>query len=376
MNFQPYMARNTFQVMLDDWYPTGIGADLIYLGNHDLTWERQIAWNLRGEIGVLDNRFHLKFDAYRKKTMDLVTEVSLPTSSGFVNYTDNIGEILNSGFEADLMARVYDSRDWNVNIFGNIAHNKNKILKISESLKHYNDRIDEHFDDYSMSNTISPLFMLIYSDMNSEYSKPYMKYEEGSSLTAIYAMKSLGINPANGKEVYQKRDGTVTYDWSSAEQQKVGDSEPWGQGAFGVNARYKNFTLYTTFLFEFGGELYNKTLVSNVENANLQYYNVDRRVLTDRWQKIGDVSPLKAIQDRYYVTRPTSRFVQKNNNITFNSLSLAYDFDRALLQKINLSMLRLQFNMKDVALMSTVKREMGLSYPFARTFTLSLNASF
>jgi TonB-linked SusC/RagA family outer membrane protein len=375
-NFQPYMARNTFQVSLSDWYPTGIGAKLMYLGNENLTWEKQVAWNLRSEIGVFDNRFHFKLDVYSKKTTDLITEVALPTSSGFKNYTDNIGEILNQGFEAELTARVYGDSDIDVNLFGNISHNKNEILKISESLKRYNERIDEHFDHYWMDGIVSKLSIFSASDDNTQYSKSYMKYEEGSSLTAIYGMKSLGINPANGKEVYQKRDGSITYDWSSAEQQKIGDSEPWGQGSFGLNARYRNFTLYTTFLFEFGGELYNETLIRNVENANLQYYNVDRRVATDRWQEMDDVAPLKAIQDRYYVTRPTSRFVQKNNNLTFNSLSIAYDVERALLRKIHLSMLRVQFNMKDIATISTIKREMGLSYPFARTFTFSLNASF
>ncbi|MDR0766144.1 MAG: SusC/RagA family TonB-linked outer membrane protein [Odoribacteraceae bacterium] len=375
-NFQPYMARNTFNVLLDDWYPTGIGAKLMYLGNKSLTWERQFTWNLRSEIRMLDNRFHLKWDVYNKKTTDLITEVALPTSSGFMNYTDNVGEILNRGFEIDLTTRVYHSGQWDINLFGNIAHNKNEILKISESLKRYNERVDEYFDEYGMDRNVSLLSLFSTSESNTEYSKSYMKYEEGGSLTAIYGMKSLGINPANGKEVFLKRDGTITYDWSSAEQQKIGDTEPWGQGAFGLNARYGNFTLYTTFLFEFGGDLYNKTLVTNVENANLQYYNVDRRVLTDRWQEVGDVTPLKAIQDRYYVTRPTSRFVQKNNNLTFNSLSLAYDVDRGVLQKIHLSMLRVQFNMKDIATISTIKREMGLSYPFARTFTFSLNASF
>ena len=38
-NFQPYMARNTYDVLLDDWYQTGIGASLVYMGNEDLTWE-------------------------------------------------------------------------------------------------------------------------------------------------------------------------------------------------------------------------------------------------------------------------------------------------------------------------------------------------
>ena len=367
-NFQPYMARNTYEVLLDDWYQTGIGASLIYMGNEDLTWEKQLSWNVGTDLITWNNRVTLGFDFYYKKTIDLLPEVSLPTSSGFTKYTDNMGEILNEGVELDLNVRAYSNKDWEVIVFGNLAHNKNKILKISESLKQYNERIDEYFQDYySTSGRPSE---------DSKYAKPFMKYEEGSSLTAIYGMKSMGINPANGQEVYVKRDGTLTYTWESNEQQKIGDTEPKIQGAFGLNVRYRNFTLYTTFLYEYGGDEYNSTLVNNVENANLIKYNADKRVSSDRWQNVGDVVPLKDIKDRLYVTRATSRFVQKNNNVVFNSLSVGYDVDPIWLRKIHLSSLRLQFNMKDIATMSTIKREMGLNYPFARTFTFTLNASF
>lgn len=374
--FSPYVARNTFKMQLDDWYPTGIGANLIYMGNENLTWERQRTWNLRGELAMFKNLFTLKADYYYKKTMDLITEVSLPSSSGFSKYTDNIGQILNKGFELDLNVRAYTSKDLDIMVFGNLAHNKNEILKISESLKQYNERIDEYYGGYYNTSSTNLNDILFYAKQNAEYSKPFMKYEEGSSLTAIYGMKSLGINPANGREVYVKRDGTITYDWSSAEQQKIGDTEPWAQGSFGLNVRYKGFTLYTTFLYEWGGDAYNQTLVDNVENVNLRLYNADERVLTERWQIPGDQTPLKAIQDRYRVTQPTSRFVQKNSFVTFNSLSLGYDFDSEFVRKIRMSTLRLQFNMKDIATKSTIKREMGLNYPFARTFTLTLNASF
>ena len=76
------------------------------------------------------------------------------------------------------------------------------------------------------------------------------------------------------------------------------------------------------------------------------------------------------------VTRPTSRFCQNNNTLDFNSLTIGYDFNPELLKKIGFSMLRLQFNMKDIAHFSSIKRERGLSYPFARTFNFTLNASF
>ena len=116
--------------------------------------------------------------------------------------------------------------------------------------------------------------------------------------------------------------------------------------------------------------------INNVENVDLNSYNADYRVMLDRWQNVGDLTPLKSLKDRYQITRPTSRFIQKNNHVDFNSLSLSYDFNRGLINRIGLNTLKLQFNMKDIDTWSTIKQEMGLSYPFARTFVFTLNASF
>jgi TonB-linked SusC/RagA family outer membrane protein len=372
-NFSPFMARNTYQVMLDDWYPTGIGASLIYMGNNNLTWEKQISWNIGTMMSFL-KRFTLELNYYNKETYDLITDVSLPSSAGFAIYRENIGKVLNKGFEIKTSINAVNARNLNLTFIGNIAHNRNRIVEIAQSLKSYNNRIDEYYKGYI--DVSDPQFALIYNDLNAKYAKPIMKYEEGSSLTTIYGMKSLGINPANGKEVFQKRDGTITYDWDPTEQQIIGNAEPWAQGTFGVNARYKRFTLFSTFMFEWGGEQYNNTLVDNVENVNLQRSNADTRVLTDRWQKPGDVTPLKALQDRYFITRPTSRFIQRNNYIGFNSFSLGYDFDPAWLKVFRMRSLRTTFMMNDVARFSTIKREMGLDYPYARTFTLTINATF
>lgn len=372
-NFSPFMARNTYQMMLDDWYPTGIGANIIYMGNNRLTWEKQISWNIGANISFL-KRFMFEVNYYNKETYDLITDVSLPSSSGFSIYRDNIGKVLNKGFEVKASVNAINQRDFSLTFIGNMAHNQNRIVEIAESLKSYNNRIDEYYKGYNEN--VNASWGMVYDEINGKFTTPIRKYQEGSSLTTLYGMKSLGIDPATGKEIFQRLDGTITYQWDPSQQQAIGDTEPWAQGSFGLNARYKRFTLFTTFLFEFGGDQYNQTLVDNVENVNLLRYNADTRVLTDRWQKPGDVKPLKGIQDRFYITRPTSRFIQKNNLVAFNSLSLAYDFDPAWLQQFRIRSLRTSFLMNDVAFFSSIRREMGLDYPFARTFTLSINASF
>ena len=123
------------------------------------------------------------------------------------------------------------------------------------------------------------------SSSDSKYAKTYLKYYEGASLTSIYGMKSLGISPTNGKEIYLRRNGDVTDVWSADEWTIIGDTAPKGQGSFGYTLSYKQLSMFASFLYTFGGDAYNNTLVSYVENADIKNDNVDKRVLLDRWQK-------------------------------------------------------------------------------------------
>ena len=133
--------------------------------------------------------------------------------------------------------------------------------------------------------------------------------------------------------------------------------------------------MFSSFTYRFGGQAYNQTL-RGIENVNLEYYSGDRRTLTERWQKPGDIAPLKSIKDRTYITRATSRFVQNESTLAFNSLQIQYSFDPALLHKWGLSGARLSANTTDLMYLSTIKRERGTSYPYARTYNLSLYLTF
>ena len=126
--------------------------------------------------------------------------------------------------------------------------------------------------------------------------------------------------------------------------------------------------------YSLGEKAYNQTLVDRVENAD-KHYNCDRRVLYDRWHKPGDETFFKDVKDAS-VTRPTSRFVQKNNYLNMTYLNVAYEFNPRLLEPLRIKYLKLAFYMTDLCRISTMKAERGLDYPFARTFTTSLQIRF
>lgn len=363
VNYPPYVARHTYNIILDEWYTTGMGSTLNYLGNEKLKWERTYSTNIGADISLF-NKITLSTSVYNRQTKDMIADVTIPSSSGFTTYKGNMGEIRNRGWELTANYLVVNTNDFGVSLFGTMAHNDSKLMKLAESLKEYNEKIDEFYNSKRSG------------DNSKKYSVPFMKYEEGGSLTAIYGMNSMGINPMDGKEVFLNRAGELTSEWESAQQVIIGDSEPTIQGAFGFNFRWRQFTIYSSFIYQMGGQEYNQTLVNNVENADIASYNVDKRVLTARWQKPGDVTPLKDIADQKNVTLSTSRFIQDLNQLKFNSLSIGYDVSPKHIKYLGLSMMRLQVSTNDLLTLSTVKQERGLSYPFARTFNFSLNINF
>ncbi len=369
VNFPAYSATTRYATY-DRWYTTGFGVYLRALGNNNLKWETTNKLNLGTDLTFWNERINVVFDYYHNKTVDLITDVTLPGSSGFTSYKDNLGETLNEGVDLQVRFDVYRDKDWYVSLWGNLNHNKNKILKVSDALKAYNNQVNDAYKEAEEKQEgINPI-------TDDTYSEPIMKYEEGASLTSIFAMRSMGIDPVTGREIFLERDGSLSKTWKAAEQVVVGDTEPKASGSFGCNLTYKNLSLFASFSYDWGKQTYNQTLVDQVENADIRNSNVDRRVLTDRWQKPGDIVPLKDIREQSRTTLPTSRFVQDENVLSLSSLTLSYDFNTDWLKKIYLKTLRLELSTNEIFRVSSVKLERGTSYPFARSVNFSLRATF
>lgn len=114
-------------------------------------------------------------------------------------------------------------------------------------------------------------------------------------------------------------------------------------------------------------------------------YNVDRRVLTGRWQTPGQQSQYKSLSDKNAIdaygnptemTRPTTRFIQDRNELSISSISAYYEFPKTIYQKLHMQRLRCAVYLNDVYTFSSIKIERGTAYPFARTLSFSLTGTF
>lgn len=351
-NFSPYQAKATYKFYDNIIYDNISGAYLMGMPNPNLKWQQTGDFTIGLDLGIC-RKFNLRFDYYDSKTKDALIAMSIPTSTGFTSYMENLGNVENRGVEATANWRFFQKGQSYMSLTGSIAHNVNKVTKISDALSSFNREQDA-------TNTTSPI----------------VRYEEGQSMTAIWAVKSLGIDPATGRELFLKKDGTTTYDYTTDDYIIAGDSNPKIHGSFGFNGEYKGIGLSLLFTYQAGGDYYNQTLVDRVENVNIAN-NVDRRVFSDTWNEAGDIALYKHISSTPTTTYASTRFVQRNNMLDLTSLSAYYDFKYCKwLQKIKLERLKATFYMNDVFHISSVKAERGLNYPYAHTFSFSLSATF
>jgi TonB-linked SusC/RagA family outer membrane protein len=351
VQFSPYLSRTTYTYDQTNWYSSGIGATVDNYGNKNLGWQKTRSTDFGFDLGLFKDRIFLSPRVYYKVTKDLLADISIAPSTGFTSYKENLGDMENKGIELSLRAVVVQNKNWGVNVYANFVHNTNKIVRISNSLEAYNDKVNQQQAD------------------NSNYKGvPLLRYKEGQSYDAIYAVKSLGIDPENGREIFVKQNGNLTYQWDARDVRVVGDATPFAQGSFGGTFHYKKFMMSVNFQSEFGGDMYNQTLVDRVENANPRY-NVDSRVFAEKWKQPGDRTFYKNIADLGQ-TQVSSRFIQPNNVLSLQSIYCSYDL------RITKRMVRLGMTANDILRWSSVEQERGIDYPFARSITFSLQAQF
>ena len=217
-------------------------------------------------------------------------------------------------------------------------------------------------------------------DNPNKLSRPLPRYEEGYSQSMIWAVRSLGIDPITGREVYLTRDGRRTSEYNAADQVPVGDTEPDLQGTLSLNFNWRGLSVSLASQYRFGGQYYNKTLVDKVENANLRY-NVDRRAFTDRWQKPGDLAKYKAVTSdkNGSLTKATTRFLMDQNELVLNTINVQYRFEKRYekwISMLGLSSASVGLYMEDLFHWSTIKQERGIQYPMSRQISMSLNLTF
>jgi hypothetical protein len=324
------------------------------LGNPNLSWQQVEKANIGLNASFLKNRLSLTVDVYKTLTQNAISSITIAPSTGFTSYSENLGKLQNTGVNFDVSYAILNKPSrglrWTMSVNG--ATNKNILKQLSDKMKAFNDRLNAQ-----SSSVPNPLLI------------------EGESTTALYVVPSLGIDPVTGQEVFLKKDGSLTYDWNAQDKVRVGDTRPKWTGAINSNFLYAGFSFGFSLNYNYGGLMYNQTLINRVEGVSA-VNNVDQRAYDLGWSKPGDIVPFKRLGRTAQTTLLTSRFAQRDNQISISSLNLGYDFKPGFVKRLGMKNLRVIAATNDLYTLSSIQVERGTDNPFARSYTFGLTGRF
>ena len=335
-------------------YPNmfGLAALINSWGNSRLKWQRTNEHNVGIDIEMFHNRLRLSTDFFIKKTDPLLLSIDFPPSTGITQVPMNIGAMKNIGTTFTGSYIIIRKQDMNWTVNANLRHIRTTYYNIGDLLEKYNEK--------------------------GRTNQTLTRYYDGASNTALYAVRSAGIDPMTGNEIFIRKDGSYTFKWDSADEVICGDSTPDVEGSFGTSFYWKGFSVNAIFSYRYGGQAFLSTLFNKVENiSDVQVkYNQDKRALYDRWQKPGDIAKFKRIDDTS-TTNMSSRFIADDNTLELSTVSVGYETTAGKwLQSIGASSFNIRIYGNNLFRLSTIKEERGIDYPFSRRISASVGIRF
>jgi TonB-dependent starch-binding outer membrane protein SusC len=364
------------------------------LGNENLKWETTTQSDIGLDLGLFNERISINADVYKKVTSNLLLNAAVPGSIGFTTALKNIGKVQNEGLEFTLNTINITNKTFNWNSNFNISFNRNKLLALSEGET-------QRLTTASWS-TLTSSVPLYIAQVGQPLAMFYGYTWEGNyqlndfdkSSTGVYTLKkgvpaySGTIQPGYIKYKDVNGDSVINTD----DQTIIGNPNPKFTGGFSNNFTYKNFDLNVFFNFSVGGDVINANRLifegggyNNGQNMYATY--------ADRWTPDNPSNKYYASGGAGPVTMSYStRVIEDGSYLKLKTVQLGYNFSSSLLKRIKITNLRVYAAAQNLYTWTKYTgfdpevSKFGSSalqpafdysvYPYAKTVTFGLNASF
>ena len=303
------------------------------LGNRDLEWEKTKQLNIGVDIGVLNNKFTLTAEYFNRKTDNLILNVPLPPSFGFINttVTENVAGMQNRGIEFQL---GFNDRQgafkWNAN--ANFSAIRNKVTKLAEGVKSIEKGGDADFGTYNITNTAvgQPIQSfygwivdgIFQSQDEVKKSAAQVNPSPGQTYdpTKHTSPGDLKIRDVNG-------DGVINTD----DRVFLGSYLPKYTYALNLGANFKGFDASVFFQGVQGNKIFNATRV--ITEGMVRFFNAGTAVL-NAWTPSNTATNIpRAISgDPNQNARPSTRFLEDGSYLRLKNVVLGYNFSSGSLR--------------------------------------------
>lgn len=273
-------------------------------GNPDLKWEITKSQNYGAEFALINNRIRVTVDYFIDQKKDFILAIpNLSSEGGAYTKYINAGDLKNKGLEISFSADIIKTKDFNWTIRANTSLMSYKLNKLrnGETERIYGNNI----------------------------------LREGYEPFSFYLVRSAGINPNNGNEIYYTKDGGTTEIYNSNDAVLIEGKSPLPKlfGGFGTSVAYKGFDLQADFSYKLGNYTYN-TMALNMLNYSNGTTNNMRADAADYWTAPGQTNVLPRPNNTSNAPggitglQTTDRFLQDASYIRLRNVSIGYTIDK------------------------------------------------
>lgn len=269
--------------------------------NFALIWETTAQWNYGIDLGLWKNRFRLTADYYQKTTYNLLNNVELPESSGFISGTKNNGVMKNRGFEFQLDTRLIDREvKWDISL--NASFNKNEVHSLP-----YGEDVPGTKRSITIINDYINLL------------------REGYPIGVFYGYVEDGYDD-QGNITYKNLDNDPAGLINELDKDIIGDPNPFVTYGINTSVSWKNFTLSIFAQGSYGNDIYSLAMASLTHNySGNRGFNTLKDVLYDHWTPETPNATYPALTSQATSSlRMSDRFVYDGSYLRLKNIELAY----------------------------------------------------
>ncbi|AEV97748.1 SusC/RagA family protein [Niastella koreensis] len=352
------------------------GISPVQLANPNLKWETTTQYNAGVDVGLFNGRINLTFDAYYKKTSDLLLYVPFPLYTGYTSQLENVGSVENKGVELGLSTENVKSKNFNWRSTFLIAANRNKVLSLGASSSYF---------PVAPTGQVSPVIVQVGLPVGT-----FWGYSTNGLLTAEDLSKGAPVLAGVAQKVGDTKyvdytgDGAVT----TADKHNLGSAQPKFTASFSNNISWKHFDLSFFIQGSYGNKLFNllqqkleiPTISLNASAALLNRYSATNPNGT---VARATNSPVPQVTDRY---------IEDGSYAKLKNITLGYNFSSTILSKIRAKQLRVYVSAQNLLTLTHYtgynpevnfydndNTKQGIDYgiyPATRTFLAGVNITF
>jgi TonB-linked SusC/RagA family outer membrane protein len=396
------------------------------LANSNLKWETTITRDLGVDFSFFNNRLSGTIDAYHNTTKDLLMIATIPGITGFTQTTANIGQTSNRGVELSLNATVFENKDWNVSVGGNINWNKSNIDELAGNVNGLYTAAWSGTQSYPTQDYIlqqgRPVGLVrglsydgFYTTNDFDYNNGVYTLKKGvpsggTNIGVVHGVPNSAAYP--GLPKFKDLDTNGIIDGKDIDV--IGNMNPIHTGGFNVSASYKGFDLGMYFNWSYGNQIYNANKLASLYGPKeAGVYENHLAILKDAY-KVYDVQNGQLVKlttpDQLNAANANAKLplaynevgvtstlgIEDGSFLRLNTLVLGYTLPRSIVSKAKLSRLRIYgsvYNVFTLTSYSGLDPEVNVdpnhnnsqypttgldfgAYPRPRSYVVGVNLSF